>query len=209
MKTTHRRRLVLAVGGLFFWFLMTHPCPSACAFQFNDVISIGAAYTTHLFFHEIGHQIVAKQVGATGSRMRFFTNSNGKIYPGLSTYTSIPEKSKLPYSLGGERMAGFTFDYALKSYRKNPSTFNKALMFFSCADFLTYTLLANYFHPSVEMYDPNIIREEMGCSKGLLLSLVMGKTLLNAYRVVDPQVNFAPEVWVGTRSAALLVRFPF
>jgi hypothetical protein len=179
------------------------------AFDFGDVASIGAAYTTHLFLHEMGHQVVAEQVGAVAPQMGFFAQRGGRLYPGLSTYKEIPEESKLPYGVGGERMAGVTFEYALQSYRHGPTTFNKALLFFSCADFLVYTLLGNYVHPDDDMYDPNLVREETGCSKEMLLSLVMAKSLLNTYRVMHPAANFSPMIWVDKQSAALLFRLSF
>ena len=51
---------------LFSSFML--PCPGALAFDFEDAASIGAAYTTHLFFHEMGHQVVAEEVGADSLR---------------------------------------------------------------------------------------------------------------------------------------------
>lgn len=209
MNTTRDIRLALAAGGVVIWLIAVKLIQPAHAFQFNDIVSIGAAYTTHLVLHEMGHQAVAQDAGATGSEMHFLTKKSGDFYVGLSTYQSIPEESRLPYALGGERMAGFTFDYALKSHRKQPTTYNKALLFFSGADFLVYTLVSNYLYPDARMYDPNLVRKETGCSKELLLSLVLGKTLLNAYRVANPKAHFAPEVWVDDKRAALLLRFPF
>jgi len=183
--------------------------PGALALDSKDVVSIGAAYTTHLFFHEMGHQVVAEEVGADSPKISFFTRKNGRFYPGLSTYKNIPRESKLPYAVGGDRMAGYTFEYALQSYHRNPSTYNKALMFFSCADFLAYTLLANYVHPENDMYDPNLIREETGLSKELLLSLVMAKSLMNTYRVFNKNANFTPIIRVDKDSAAFMIRFSF
>ena len=183
--------------------------PGALALDSKDVVSIGAAYTTHLFFHEMGHQVVAEDVGADSPKMHFFAVKDGKLYPGLSTYKNIPKESKLPYAVGGDRMAGYTFEYALQSYHRNPSTYNKALMFFSCADFFAYTLLANYVHPENDMYDPNLIREETGLSKELLLSLVMAKSLMNTYRVFNENANFTPIIRVDKDSAAFMIRFEF
>lgn len=91
----------------------------------------------------------------------------------------MPAKSLLPYAVGGERMASYTFEYSLQSYRNNPTTDNKALMlFFSCVNFLGYTVMGNYLNPENNMYDPNIIREEAGCSKEMLLGLFLTKTPL-------------------------------
>ena len=196
--------MVLMVG--LFMMMETKP---ASAFTFGDVASIGVAYTTHLFFHEVGHQVVADDAGADSSHMSFFTQKNGKFYPGLSTYENIPEESILPYAVGGERMAGYTFEYALQSYRNRSTTFNKALMFFSCADFVVYTLLANYVSTGDTAYDPNLIREETGCSKELFLSLVLGKSLLNTYRIFNQNTHFVPMIAVDKKSAALLFRFTF
>ena len=183
--------------------------PGALALDSKDVASIGAAYTTHLFFHEMGHQVVAEEVGADSPKISFFTRKNGRFYPGLSTYKNIPRESKLPYAVGGDRMTGYTFEYALQSYHRNPSTYNKALLFFSCADFFAYTLLANYVHPENDMYDPNLIREETGLSKELLLSLVMAKSLMNTYRVFNENANFTPIIRVDKDSATFVVRFEF
>ena len=95
--------------GLILCVLFLFSAPDAIAFDFKDAASIGAAYTTHLFLHEVGHQVVAEEVGADSPKMSLFTRKNGRFYPGLSTYKNIPRESKLPYAVGGERMAGFTF----------------------------------------------------------------------------------------------------
>ena len=195
--------------GLALCVLLLFSPIDVLAFDFKDAASIGAAYTTHLFFHEMGHQVVAEDVGADSHKMHFFAVKDGKLYPGLSTYKDIPKESKLPYAVGGDRMAGFTFEYALQSYRRKPTTFNKALMFFSCVDFPVYTLLANYVSPDNEMYDPNLVRSETGCSKEVLLSLVMAKSLLNAYRIMDQDANFTPMISVDKQSALLTIRFNF
>jgi len=177
--------------------------------DFKDVFSIGAAYTTHLLFHEMGHQVVADKVGADSPKMYFFTIKGGKLYPGLSTYKSLPEESKLPYAVGGDWMAGHTFEFALQSYHRKPTTYNKALMFFSCADFLAYTLLGNYVNPENKIYDPNVIRAETGLSKEALLSLVTAKTLINTYRIIHKDAKFIPIIWLDKTSAAFMIRFSF
>ena len=181
----------------------------ACAFDFTDFGAIGAAYMTHLSLHEIGHQVVAEEVGADSPKMSFFIKKDGRLYPGLSTYKNIPNESKLPYAAGGDRMAGFTFEYALESYHRYPTTYNKALMFFSCADFFLYTLLANYVRPENDMYDPNLIRQETGLNKRALLSLVTAKTLLNTYRVFNKSATVTPMIVVDRKGASLVFCFRF
>jgi hypothetical protein len=182
---------------------------SAHASNLKDIASISTAYMTHIFLHEVGHQVVAEEVGADSPKMHFFTMKDCKLYPGLSTFKNIPKESKLPYALGGERMAGYTFEYALESYHHGPTTYNKALMFFSGADFLAYTLLANYVHPDNDLYDPSLIRQEIGLSKEVLLSLVMAKSIMNTYRVFNEDATFIPMIAVDKTSASLLIRFYF
>jgi len=178
------------------------------AFDAEDAATIGAAYMTHLFLHEVGHQVIAEDVGAH-SQMDFFTRKNGRFYPGVSTHQNIPRESRLPYAAGGYRMECYTFEYALQSYRHKPTTYHKALMFSSCVDFLAYTLLANYVQPDNDTYDPNLIREETGLSKESLLFLVMAKSTLNTYRIFNENSNFVPIVTVDRTSAAFVIRFFF
>ncbi len=205
----HKILLKIIGVSLIVWLLFMYHIKGAYAFEFEDTVAIGAAYMTHLSLHELGHQVVAEEVGADSPQISFLTRNNGIFYLGLSTYQSIPEESRLPYVVGGERMAGYTFEYARQSYHREPTTFNKALMFFSCMDFLVYTLLANYVSPDNDMYDPNLIREETGLSKELLLSLVMAKSLMNTYRVVNRDANFIPMIWVDKKTAAFVIRFHF
>ena len=202
-------RFTIMVAGFALSVLFVLPPPAASAFGSGDAAAIGAAYMTHLSLHEIGHQVVAEKVGADSPKMSFFTKKDGRLYPGLSTYKDIPKESKLPYAVGGDRMAGFTFEYALDSYHRNPTTYNKALMFFSCADFFVYTLLGNYIRPDNDMYDPNLIRQETGLSKGALLSLVTAKTLLNTYRVFNESATVTPMIVVDRKSASLVFYFRF
>ena len=209
MRIMDKIRPVVIARGLMVCLFFVPQAERAYAFDFEDAAAIGAAYTTHLFMHEMGHQVVAEEAGADSPQMSFFTWKGGNFYPGLSTCKNIPQESKLSYAVGGERMAGFTFEYALQSYRREPTTYNKALMFFSCADFLAYTLLANYVNPENDMYDPNLIRQETGLSKEVLLSLVMAKSFLNAYRVMNPDARVIPMIWVDKESAALMLRIPF
>jgi hypothetical protein len=141
--------------------------------------------------------------------MHFFTRKDGKFYPGLSTYKDIPKESRLPYAAGGDRMAGYTFEFALQSYRTQPTTYNKALLFFTVTDFVVYTLMANYWHPEDDFYDPNIIREETGLSKEAFLGLVTAKSLLNAYRIVNEDARVFPMIWVDNKGAAFMIGFQF
>ena len=199
--------LVMSLCLLFITFFSGHTFAYDLKRTFEDLSSIGVAYSTHLFLHELGHQIVAEDIGAKHHSIQFFTSKDGKFYPGLSTYQDIPKDSKLPYATGGERMAGVTFEYALSAYRKEPTTFNKALLIFSNFDFLIYTLMGNYIEPHNDMYDPNLIRSEVGCSKETLLGLVALKSLINTYRIFHEDTKIIPVVDVDKHAAYFMLRF--
>lgn len=194
---------------LMVMILAAGPKHQARAWEFSDLVDIGMAYMTHLYLHELGHQVVADEVKADNHQIQFLKQDKGQYYLGLSTYDEIPEKSKLAYAVGGDRMAGLTFEYGLASYRERPTTFNKALIFFTTVDFIGYTLLSNYVHSGDNMYDPNLIRSETGMSKELLLGMVVTKALVNGYRFVSGSDRLTPEIRTDTHSAAFLLNYHF
>ncbi|MEJ2643257.1 MAG: hypothetical protein P8010_27270 [Desulfosarcinaceae bacterium] len=205
-----RRGWKLAQKCLLIALLLTcGPTMQARAWEWSDMVDIGMAYMTHLYFHELGHQVIADEVGAENHQIQFLKQEKGQYYLGLSTYDQIPEKSKLPYALGGDRMAGITFEYGLASYREKPTTFNKALIFFTTVDFVGYTLLSNYVESGDNMYDPNLIREETGINKELLLGMVVTKALVNTYRVFSADDRLTPEIRTDRYSAAFVLNYHF
>jgi hypothetical protein len=194
---------------LLLILLMAGPKNQARAWEFGDLVDIGMAYMTHLYLHELGHQVVADKVEADNHQIQFLKQENGQYYLGLSTYDEIPEKSKLAYAVGGDRMAGLTFEYGLASYRERPTTFNKALIFFTTVDFVGYTLLSNYVHSGDNMYDPNLIRNETGISKEMPLGMVATKALVNGYRFISGSDRLTPEIRSDTHSAAFVLNYHF
>jgi len=204
-----RAALIVMARWMVIMLVCLGPIQKAEAFGVRDFAEIGGAYLTHLFMHEMGHETFANEVGAESHQMSFFTQKNGRLYPGVSTFKSIPEESRLPYAIAGDRMAGLTFEYGLADYRRNPTTFNKALMFFSIVDFFAYTLLSNYVCPDEEMYDPNLVRQQAGISKEMLLSVVLTKTLLNAYRIFNVEDGVVPMLHADKHSVAFVLQFHF
>jgi hypothetical protein len=179
------------------------------AMDFNDFMDIGAAFMTNLTIHELGHQIIADEVGAKNHHVKFFAKDHGQFYFGLSSFTNIPSQSRLPYAAGGERISCYTFEYGLQSYRERPTTFNKALLFFSNFDFLGYTLLSNYVYPDNEKFDPNVIRKEIGCSKEMLLGFALTKSLINAYRISHKDANIMPVIETTKDGVFFMIGFHF
>ncbi len=178
----------------YLLLLVVIPTPTAWSFNVSDIFEIGSAYITHLTLHELGHQLVADEVGVTNHKISFFTQRKGEFYLGLSTYDSIPRESRLPYAMGGERMNSISFEYNIEAYRYHPTTFNKAMLFFDTMGFLGYTLLANYVNPDNHCYDPTLIREETGMSKEILLSFVLTKTTMNVWRIFNPETRWSPVI---------------
>jgi len=185
------------------------PGRQVMAADLDDFFQIGAAFMTNLAVHELGHQLVADEVGATNHHIQFFAKDEGQFYFGFSSYDSIPVESRLPYAAGGEKMSFYTFEYGLQSYRNRPSTYNKSLMFFATFDFLAYTLVANYLEPDNEKFDPNGIRKETGCSKEMLLGIALTKTLINAYRYSNKDATIMPRIETSKNGALFLVGFNF
>jgi hypothetical protein len=195
--------------GFILIIMSLAPNRSAWSINFSDLFEIGSAYLTHLTVHEMGHQLVADEVGATNHKISFFTRKKGEFYLGLSTYDSIPRESRLPYAMGGERMNTISYEYNLDAYHRNPTTFNKAMLFFDTTSFLGYTLLANYVNPDNRGYDPTLIRTEIGMSKELLLSFVLSKTLLNTWRIFNPKTPWVPILESDHDSIRFRLRYRF
>ena len=175
----------------------------------GGVVKAGLAFLTNLVVHEAGHAIVADYVGAVGSRLSFFTKKGGDFFLGTSSVEYIDDKSKLPYTMGGEFFADLTFEHALQNYREGPNLFNKALLFYSGTDFLWYCFYAFYLSSDNPYYDPITISKETGISRDALFSIALAKTVLNAYRIYSGRDRIIPYFMVDKYSASLNIMIPF
>lgn len=175
----------------------------------GELVLTGAAFLTNLAVHEVGHAVVADHVGATGSRLSFFRKRRGDFFLGTSSVEYIDDKSKLPYTMGGEFFADLTFEHALQDYREGPNLFNKALLFYSGTDFLWYCLYAFYLSSDNPYYDPVTISKETGISGDALFSIALAKTVLNAYRIYSGRDRVIPYFMVDKYSASLNIMIPF
>jgi hypothetical protein len=191
---------------------------SALDFEFGSVlkgstgmgvIDIGAAVLTQVLLHEAGHYVMADYVGAEGSSLAFLTSRDGQFFLGSSTVTAIDDRSRLPYNMGGEVAADVTFEYALSSYRKNPTLYNKALMLLSGTDLLRYTLYAFLLSDGHDHLDPIAVTKYSGASKEALISVAVAKTVLNAYRIHSGRDTVVPYFTVDKESAILMLRVVF
>ena len=175
----------------------------------TDILQAGAAFLTNLAVHEFGHEVVANHVEAEGSQLNFFNKSGGDFFLGTSHVDSIDSRSNLSYTMGGEFFADITFEHALKSYRENPNTYNKSLLLSSGTDFLWYCFYSFYVAEDNPAYDPITISKETGISREMLFSVVLAKTLVNAYRVYSGEDIIVPYFKVDRHSASLNVMIPF
>lgn len=191
---------------------------AAFDFEFSSVFKgatsggftdVGAALATQVVLHELGHDIVADRVGATGSRLNFLTSKNGQFFMASSTVQSIEDRSRLPYNMGGEWAADLTFEYALESYRSNPSIYNKSLMFFSGTDMLWYSLYAFYLSDKHEELDPIAVTKYNNISQEAVLSVALAKTVINAYRIYSGNDKIIPHFTVERESVTLNFKVAF
>jgi hypothetical protein len=200
-------------GGVVALTVVTTSPRPAHAFDrwsLTDPLEIGLAFVTNLAIHESGHHLIAEGVGASESRLKFFSQENGSFFLGLSTATNLPEESVLPYKLGGEIASSYTFELALQNYRHRPTTYNTALLAFSGTDFFSYTVFAFYLAPEEDpRYDPVGIREATGFSRGTLLLAASAQVATNLYRVWSGSDTLAPSFAYDRRSASLNLTYRF
>jgi len=148
-----------------------------------DIIQIGSAFATNLTVHEYGHAIVGSSVGAEGISVSFLSKRKNNLFLGYTSTSKIDDNAYPSFALGGEIGVNMSFEYALHRFRKEPTTYNKALMFFSGTDFLWYSVYAYYFNEDNQDSDPNILHRETGISKDAILAAAVTQSVLNSYRI--------------------------
>ncbi len=153
--------------------------------------------------------MVADYVGAESNSLAYLVSKDGQFFLGLSSVSGIDSRSRLPYSMGGEVAADFSFEYALSSYRRNPTLYNRALMLFSGTDLLRYTIYAFLLSDEHDALDPIAVTKYSGASKEALLSVAVVKTMLNAYRIYSGNDAVIPYFMVDRESATLMFRIVF
>jgi hypothetical protein len=176
----------------------------------TDSLEVGLAFVTNLAVHESGHVLIAEGAGARSASLKFFGEENGSYFLGLSTASGVPDDAVFTYRLGGEIASSYTFEFALHGYRRQPTTYNRALLFFSSTDFFWYTLYAFYLSPQENsFYDPVGIRESTGFSRGVIVAAAATQLAANAWRVVSGTDTVVPSFSFDRRSALLNLTFTF
>jgi hypothetical protein len=176
----------------------------------TDSLEVGLAFVTNLAVHESGHVLIAEGVGARTAAPKFFGEENGSYFLGLSTASGIPDDAVLTYRLGGEIASSYTFELALHGFRKQPTTYNRALLFFSGTDFFWYSVYAFYLSPREDLrFDPVGIRESTGFSRGVIVTAAATQLAANAWRVASGSDTVVPSFTYDRRSALLNLTMRF
>ncbi len=182
----------------------------ARSFDFTDVLQAGSAYLTHVVAHETGHNVVGHMAGGRNVKMDFFKNKNGDFFVGTSSVGKINTEEVLPFRAAGIAASNHTFDMALASYRVVPTTYNKALLFFSGTDFLWYSLWSFYIKGSDDpSYDPVGISQETGLSSETILGMALLQTALNAFRAYSGDDTTVPYLFLNEERMNVGVRVSF
>jgi len=180
------------------------------AAELKDIPLIGLAFLTNLGIHETGHYVIANQAGADGNTLNFFTKDKNSFFLGLSTVTKIDSKAKPGYHLAGEVASNYTFELALRKYRENNTTYNRALMFFSMTDFLWYTTYAFYVAPYQNgKFDPIGISNTTGIDREKIFLVALAHTSLNALRVYSGEDRVIPYYMLDRHFIGFGIKVPF
>lgn len=170
------------VSGFVLLLTLFFPAQSF-AMGLGDVLQTGAAFMTHLAVHESGHYLVADMVQAEDVKMEFLKNQNGNFFLGSVSARAIEPESILPFRAAGVVASNHLFNMALVDYRMAPTTYNKAILFFSGSDFLWYSVWAFYIDGSNDpSYDPVGIAQETGFSSHAIVGAAFIQTAINFYR---------------------------
>lgn len=184
--------------------------PKVSAADLKDIPLIGLAFLTNLGIHETGHYVIANQAGAEGNTLNFFTKDKNSFFLGLSTVTKIDSKAKPGYHLAGEVASNYTFELALRKYRENNTTYNRALMFFSMTDFLWYTTYAFYVAPYQNgKFDPIGISNTTGIDREKIFLVALAHTSLNALRVYSGEDRVIPYYMLDRHFIGFGIKVPF
>ena len=174
-----------------------------------DIIQIGSAFATNLTVHEYGHAIVGSSVGAEGISVSFLSKRKNNLFLGYTSTSKIDDNAYPSFALGGEIGVNISFEYALHRFRKEPTTYNKALLFFSGTDFLWYSVYAFYFNEDNQDSDPNILHRETGISKDAILAAAVTQSVLNSYRVYSGSDTVIPYMTFNRDAIGFHVKVSF
>jgi hypothetical protein len=172
----------------------------------GDLAQVTAAFFTSLAVHEAGHALIADQMGGEEVSIHFFTQENDNFALGLTKVKKLDRRSTLPFAMGGEIANSLNFEYALHSYRRQPTIYNRSLLLFSGTDFLWYTVYSFYISGGASYSDPLIIQQETGLSREAILGVALTQSLLNFYRITSGKDTIVPYFTYDRYSVNFMLR---
>ena len=175
----------------------------------GNLLTIPLGYFISLSIHELGHAVVASNVGAEGISFTLPDFKNRDFLGATTKVDKINKESVLPYAMGGEIGADYTFEFALSQYRQKPTLLNKSMLFFSGTDFLKYSIYSLYVDKDNEFADPSIVMEETNFNRNVILSLALIKTAINYNRVVSNNDIIIPYFTYDNNSVAFNISYKF
>lgn len=97
-----------------------------------------------------------------------------------------------------------------RARRERAPRHNRALLFFSGTDFFWYTVFAFYLAPREDArYDPVVIRQSTGFSRGVVFAAATTQLATNAWRVASGTDAVAPSFSYDQHSAVINLTFRF
>ncbi len=203
-----RKNVITAV--ILFIVLTIVPFSKVLSAGLKDIPLVGLAFLTNLGIHETGHYLIASQAGAEGNGLNFFTRDKNSFFLGLSTVSKIDSRAKPGYHLAGEVASNYTFELALRKYREDNNTYNRALMLFSMTDFLWYSTYAFYVAPYKDgKFDPIGISDTTGIDRDKVFLVALAHTSLNLLRVYTGKDRVIPYYMLDKHFIGFGVKAPF
>ncbi len=171
------------------------------AMGFGDFLQGSAAFLTQVAVHESGHHVVAEMVEGKDVKLEFFQKKDDDFFIGLSSAREIKSESLLPFRAAGLVASSHLYNVSLSAYRAEPSTYNKALLFFSGTDFLWYSVWAFYIQKTDDpSYDPVGLSQETGFSQSAILGAALLQTAVNFYRASSGNDTVVPYMTLDDES---------
>jgi len=171
------------------------------AMGLGDFLQGGAAFLTHVAVHESGHHVVAEMVEGQDVKIEFFQKKGNDFFIGLASARGIKTESILPFRVAGLVASSHLYNVSLSAYRSAPSTYNKALLFFSGSDFLWYSIWSFYIQKTDDpSYDPVGLAQETGFSQDAIVGAALLQTAINFYRASSGDDTVVPYMTLNDES---------
>lgn len=190
---------------IFFFTIAISFCyPNNVNARMYNAISALAGCMTSGVVHELGHYVVANQVGTGKNKIYFLKkDKDGSFFLGLNLVSKIDERDRLQHTMAGIAASDYLFELTLDSYRRNPLSrsrwYKKGVMFCSGSDLLKYSLFTYTMNMENKYYDPVGIAEQTGLSKEWIIGIGAAQAFLNLIRIKSGRDALIPHFVVDVQ----------